>query len=45
MSSEELALALNQNYGQLMQAKENIQAINTELQKRLKGPKDGIEDV
>jgi len=34
MSGEELALLLNQVYGQLLQAQGNIQAINNELLKR-----------
>ena len=39
MSSEELALALNGQYNQLMQAQANIQNINTELQRRTNEPK------
>ena len=36
MTSEQLALALNQMYGQLMQAQQNIAAINRELEQRQK---------
>ena len=34
MSSEQLALLLNQQYAQLMQAQQNIAVINKELEKR-----------
>jgi len=34
MSSEQLALALNQQYAQLMQAQQNLAMINRELEKR-----------
>ena len=33
-STEQLALMLNQNYAQIMQAQQNIQAINKELERR-----------
>ena len=42
MTSEDLALALGQQYQTLMQAQANIQIINLELEKRKKGkPDDG----
>ena len=35
MSSEQLGLLLNQQYGQIMQAQQNLIAINKELEKRM----------
>lgn len=42
MSSEQLAMLLNQQYGQIMQAQQNLIAINKELERRMKKEcKDG----
>ena len=35
MTSEQLAMLLNQQYGQIMQAQQNLIAINKELEKRM----------